>query len=67
MLNFFLTLPQLLIRRSPTMIRTDIADSVQRLREIEPLRIHIPGAPELSEISIDSDLFIGKAYIIVAG
>jgi hypothetical protein len=31
-----------------------------------PLRIHQLGEPELSEIAIESDLFVGKAYVLVA-
>jgi hypothetical protein len=32
---------------------------------LQPLSLHIPGPLHLSEIHIDSDLFVGKVYLLV--
>ena len=58
---------------NPVMIR--ISDSAmpsgssesKRLELSKPIHIHKPGNPEVSEIEFESDLFIGKMYIIIEG
>ena len=55
----------IMVRRSPHMIRSDITE--QREHLCLPVHIHNKESPELSFISIDSDYFIGKCYLLIAG
>ena len=55
----------IMVRRSPHMIRSDIIE--QREHLCLPVHIHNKESPELSFISIDSDYFIGKCYLLIAG
>jgi len=55
----------IMVRRSPSMIRSDITE--QREHLCLPIHIHNKESPELSFISIDSDYFIGKCYLLIAG
>lgn len=55
----------ILVKRSPSMLCGDLSPSdVSALNQ--PLTIHQTGQPELSEFLIESDLFVGKAYVVIA-
>ena len=55
----------ILVKRSPTMLCGDLSSSdISALNQ--PLTIHQSGQPELSEFLIESDLFVGKAYVVIA-
>lgn len=56
------------IRRSPEMLAAtnSTQQSSQKQKLLQPLKLHIPGPAELSLVPIESDLFSGRAYIIMA-
>lgn len=57
----------ILVKRSISMIgQRDKENSIQRDSLLRPIRIHRPGAPEVSLIPIDNDFFVGKCYIWIA-
>ena len=57
----------LLIKRSLDMIgQRDKQNPHQRDSLLRPIRIHKPGAPEVSLIPIDNDFFVGKCFIWIA-
>ena len=57
----------ILVKRSLGMIgQRDKENSNQRNSLLRPIRIHRPGAPEVSLIPIDNDFFVGKCFIWIA-
>lgn len=54
----------ILVRRCPRMLRSDLGEE-QRAALSQPLPIHTVD-PNHAIIDIDSDLFVGKAYMVVA-
>ena len=55
----------ILVKRSPNMLCGDLSPAdISTLNQ--PLTIHQSGQPELSEFLIESDLFVGKAYVVIA-
>jgi hypothetical protein len=55
----------LLLKRASTMLPSHMSPQ-ERARLLFPIHIHKPEEPEVSEFPIESDSFIGKAYIIIA-
>ena len=56
----------IMIRMSDAMLPSSISES-KKIEMSKIIQIHKPGNPEASEIPFESDLFIGKAYIIIDG
>ena len=56
----------ILVKRSQAMLSKSHLSAHEFNKLSLPIQIHQPGEPELSEFPIESDLFIGKGYILIA-
>ena len=57
----------LLLRRDPAMLtHSAYADTAERKRLLQPVQIHKPDGPTASLIPIESEDFVGYAYVTIA-